>query len=772
MTQVPVGNLPAEVTSFVGRRRELLVAKRLLPGTRLLTLVGAGGVGKSRLARRVAADAHRAFPDGVWLVELAAVQQGEVVAYSVARVLGLPEESPDPVAQLASHLREKKLLLVLDNCEQVLGATAELITRLLAAGAEVRVLATSRQVLGVAGEQLLPVQPLSLPLTDEPSSVGQSEAVSLFVERATAVVPEFTVGPENRALVSVLCRRLDGIPLALELAAVRLRAMPLREIAERIDDALRFLVVGDRTAPLRQQTLRSTIAWSYDLCSEAERQLWQQLSVFAGGFTLDAAEAVCAEGMVGGDVVDVLAALVDKSIVTRPAVQHDADRFTMLEVLRQYGGVKLVEAGNGRATRRRHRDYFMKLAQRGALDYVSPRDAMWFNAVGHELPNLRRSLKYSLTQPGESQAALDIAAHLRPYWSHTGYLGEGFRWLERALDLDPTPTHARARAVSAAAFLAVLLSDADAAESLLDEGATLADELGDLEVAADLAVAAALLQQTTANLPRGMELARIARERSQAAASPVSINEALFVAATISFELDDEKALELAAEYLATAERAGAQLLTACAHWISGLVILRVGDRDSAREHLYEAIKFFARFGRPNLTAMGLEALASVAVADRDHDRAARLMGAAHNIWQASYVPATRQISARMTADARIQALKALGEDTFYAAFEQGAALTFDEGIRYASGRAGADEDHVCPPVEPPAPAGLTRRERQLAELVASGLSNRDIASRLVISRRTVESHIEHILNKLGFRSRTQIAAWVGQQHEGSLGKR
>lgn len=769
MTRHLIGNLPAEVTSFVGRRRELAAAKRLLSTTRLLTLAGPGGVGKTRLARRVAAEAQRAFPDGVWLVELASVQQGDLVAQTVSGVLGLRDESPDPAARLASYLRDKQLMLLLDNCEHVLDATADLITVLLAAAPELRVLATSRQVVGVAGEQLLPVQPLSVPRPGEPSSVAKSDAVALFAERATAALPEFAVSPQNRDLVSALCRRLDGIPLAIELAAVRLRAMSLDEIVHRVDNAMRFLVVGDRTAPERQQSLQAAVGWSYDLCSPAERELWQRLSVFSGGFTLAAVQAVCAEGIDDDDVVDVLTSLVDKSVVFRPdPAGRDADRYAMLEELRQYGAAKLAESDDERPARQRHRDHYRRLACDGMAKYTSPSDAHWFQTVAHELPNLRSALEFSLTQPAEAQAALEIGAGLRPYWTHTGYLREGFRWLQRALARDPAPTQARARALSAAAILAALLGDHSAAERISDEGVRLADEKQDLTAAAHLAVAAALLAYERGDLPGAHELAQVAVERGEATGDSASTTEALFLAASVSFELEDPQSTEAAARFLAAAERTGGHLLTACARWISGLADLRAGKQKSADRNLRAAIAHFARFDRPNLIAMGLEALASVAVADEDHDRAARLMGAAQNIWQTNPMPMARQVSQRTTEEAVAQARNVLGAEAFSTAFAHGGALKFDEVVRYAIGSSEMREEqpHVATSAAHSEPTALTRRERQIAELVADGLSNKEIALRLVISPRTAESHVEHILNKLGFNSRAQIAAWVGQHRE------
>ncbi len=344
------GALPAELTSFVGRRRELSETRRLLASGRMLTLTGVGGVGKTRLALRMAAEVRRTFPDGVWFVELAALQDPQLVPHTVANTLELRQVSADASSDLADYLETKSLLVVLDNCEHLTDACAVLASKLLAAAPDLRILATSRHVLGVEGEQILSVPPLSTPDAEAEVAAGDPtryESVSLFLDRAASVAPGFAISEANRAAVVELCRRLDGIPLAIELAAVWLRILSPAQILERLEDRFRLLASGRPAAPARQQTLDATVGWSFDLCSPAEQVMWARLSVFSGGFDLEAAEEVCAgDGISRDDVLNLVASLVNKSIVLRhQATEHHTAWYQMLESIRQYGAGRITDAG-------------------------------------------------------------------------------------------------------------------------------------------------------------------------------------------------------------------------------------------------------------------------------------------------------------------------------------------------------------------------------------------------------------------------------------------
>jgi predicted ATPase len=411
-----LGNLPVDVTSFVGRRRELPEARRLLGDGRLLTLAGAGGVGKTRLALRLAAEVRRTFPDGVWLADLAPLQDGKLVPQTVIAALGLQDHSTrPPVDTLLAYLAGKQLLLVLDNCEHLPDACAVLATKLLSKTEGLRILATSRQLLNVQGERVLEVPPLSVPDHDWLSagvSLIECEAVRLFAERAATVVPGFAVTGGNGAVVARLCQGLDGIPLAIELAAVRLRALSAEQILERLDDRYRLLTGGSQTGRECHQTLRAAIDWSYGLCSAQEQILWGRLSVFSGGFDLEAVEHICAdEDIAQDDVCDLVTGLVGKSIVARE--EHGSRvRYRLLETIRQYGRTRLIESGQEKPLRRRHRDYYHSLALRADAAVMSSGQTEWLQRLRPDLPNIRVALDFCLTEPGQAQAGLQIAGAL------------------------------------------------------------------------------------------------------------------------------------------------------------------------------------------------------------------------------------------------------------------------------------------------------------------------------------------------------------------------
>src|SRR6516225_12050058 len=410
------GNLPAELTSFVGRRGELAEVRRLLAGSRLVTLTGVGGVGKTRLAVRAAAGLRRAFRDGVWLVQLDQLRDPALVAQAVAGALGLQDRAGyTPAAMLAEYLAGRQLLLVLDNCEHLVDAAAKLADLLLRAAAELRVLATSREALTMTGETVLAVPPLPVPEAGQPltaAELGVVPAVRLFAARAAQVVTGFAVTEANAAAVAGICRRLEGLPLAIELAAARTPVLSAEQIEARLGDRLGLLTRGGRARPARQQTLRASIEWSYELCSPAERLLWARCSVFAGGFELDAAEDICADHrLAAGDVLDLLAALADKSIL---AVEHGEGvaRYRLPEVLRECGQECLRESGEDTALRRRHRDWHEQLARRADTGWLSPQMMDWTARLFREHANVSAAQDFCQAEPGEAEAGLRIALHV------------------------------------------------------------------------------------------------------------------------------------------------------------------------------------------------------------------------------------------------------------------------------------------------------------------------------------------------------------------------
>ncbi|MCM6773729.1 LuxR C-terminal-related transcriptional regulator [Nocardia sp. CDC159] len=743
------GNLPAEVTSFVGRRDELATARRLLTSTRVLSLLGPGGVGKTRLSRQVGELVARGFPDGVWLVELADVRDPELVTLAVADALQLGDDTTAPLPRLLEFLAAKRLLLIVDNCEHLIEAVATLVERIVASTDRVRVLTTSREVLGIPGEQVMPVPPL-------PAVEPDSDALRLLVERASAANPDFARTPANHRTLTAICRRLDGIPLALELAALRFRVFTPEQILARLDNTMELLRAGPRTAPHRQRTIEGAIRWSYELCSPAEQRLWERFSAFAGGFDIDAAEAVCAPG---GHVVDALTGLVDKSVLTL-RYEGATARYSMLEPIRQFGHDRLTERGDAAVVRARHRDHYRALALRGQRAYGGEEDVAWFAELTREHANLRSALRFSLTDA--PALAVETATALRPYWEHYRFLSEGYRWLTDALDRYPDPTPLRARGLSSAGSLAGLLSDRAAAGRLLDECVMLATELSADDILAEARLGAALIAftdgDTAGALTRCDQAATLARECGRPTVEMDSLAFG-FICATV---LAQERATAIATEFLALTTRYGSHLLGGLALWAVGLDHWRRGNQDAAADYMGRAIEMLARFDRCVWLASAFEGMAWSDAARGEFERAARLMGAAQTL-QRSTVRLAHAIIGTVGEKVREQVRNALGEQGFRASYDSGAALPLPAAIDYALGRTAAPANPPAPPrrIDTAALDVLTRREKDVARLIAVGHSNKRIAAELVISVRTAETHVEHILTKLGFTSRTQIAGWA-----------
>ena len=479
--------LPAEPTSFVGRRNELHDVKRVLGTTRLLTLTGTGGVGKSRLAVAAAAEVARGFPDGVWFAPLAPVQDPLLVPQAIFVALGAEDRSSDwSLVTLADFLGGKRLLLVIDNCEHLMDACAVLVSTLLRSCPDLQVLATSRQALGVVGEVRMPVPPMSLPVDGtQPSaeSLANSEAVRLLGERAAAVLPGFAIDDTNAEPVLQLCQRLDGIPLAIELAAVRLGALSLDQLNRGLDESLAALGSGNRGAEARQQTLEATIDWSYGLLDDAEQVLWARLSVFAGGFDAAAAVEVCADDRVAQErVVELLGSLVEKSIVRRALKSGNEPRYSFLETIRQYGRERLRDLDEDVRTQGRHLAWITGVARSvGAFD---DRQGELFERMDLERDNLWAALEFCGRDPSAAPTGADLAQHLLAYWSSRGQFGDLRRMLTSLATQTAEDSAARAHYLRAAAVMANSQNDVEARESLAQESLRAATASGDPEAMA------------------------------------------------------------------------------------------------------------------------------------------------------------------------------------------------------------------------------------------------------------------------------------------------
>ena len=764
----PAGTLPAEVTSFVGRRHELAEARRLLSMTRLLTLTGPGGVGKTRLALRLADQVRRAFPHGAYFVELGGLDDPELLARTVSTSLGVFDTSDDALSAIADFVKDKQLLIVLDNCEHLIEACAVVAGKLLAAAPELRILATSRQVLGIEGEQILPVAPLPIP--DVATSGGRAtaaghDAVSLFAERAAAVLPDFRVDERNFEYVLQICRQLDGMPLAIELAAVRLRNLSLEDILDRVDDRFRLLVAGSRTAPSRQQTLGAAIGWSYGLCSSDEQKAWARLAVFVGSFDLAAAEQVAAgNGIDRAEVLGLLSGLIDKSIVVREVDRSGVvARYRMLETIRRYGLERLRSSGQEQACRDRQLDHYRAVARRYASERFSPRQLEWIEQLTAEHANLRAALEFGLETPGRTQAALEVVALLWNFWFAGGFLVEGHRWLVRALNANPEPSELRAQGLWSCAFLSLHRGDVEFAAGMVDECTALAAEFGDERLAARLVFCQGQLALVRGELDEAAALLEDAVARG---GDEHNVADSYILLAAVRFFLDDvtgcAQAAAAAHELCSTR---GARWTGTYAEWALALSMWLRGEPAEGAALIQRALR--ERHALRDWTALMylLEMLSWCTAGIGRYERCAELLGAVRTVRRLSGsreagAPTYHQIDERIAGQARA----ALGADGFDAAFARGLALSVDEILEMGA------EEKAQPRSSRPQDAGaaLTPRESEIAELVAEGLTNRQIAARLTISQRTAEGHVEKVLTKLGFTSRAQIAAWVAaQRHNG-----
>ncbi|MGN9841006.1 ATP-binding protein [Nonomuraea sp. H19] len=756
--------LPAELNSFVGRRHEIAEVKRLLSEARLVTLVGVGGVGKSRLALRVAFDVRRTFPDGVWLVELAALESPELLVQAVTETLEVQDRSVRaPIDVLVDHLRDKHLLVILDNCEHLLEESAAVVETLMRSSSGLHILATSRQALGVVGERTMPVPTMAVPEINgsRPSTeaLRQSDAVRLFTERAQAVLPAFEVTDANRDSVAAICRWLDGIPLAIELAAVRLRALSVQQLLDRLDDRFRLLTMGVRTALPRQQTLRALIDWSYTLCTDQERLLWHRLAVFSGGLDLEAAEQVCAgEGIEPDEIMDLVNGLVDKSVLTREE-QGTAVRYRLLETIRQYGRDRLQESGDEAALKARHRDWCQDLATRAQHGWYGPGQVGWFTRLRADHGNLRTALEFCLATPGETGPGLAIATALRFYWIAAGSLREGRGWLDRLLAADPTPTPARARALLVNARLAVLQSDFTVMAPMLEEVRDLERRFDDAALLAGVDYVAGLAALIQRDPTAAVDLLGAALDGNRQVDDEMGVvNSLMYLATANSLSGDTDRALAQFEECLTICEGRQENWFRSYTLWLYGIETWKHGDTARAVEMEREAIRLKQPFNDRLGISLCIEALAWMA-ASEDAERAVVLFGASQESWRSFGGPLFGYLSGYHDA-AEMVARERLGSKRFDVAFHKGTVLAVAEAIAYAIGEG--------TPAEKPSsePSPLTKREREIARLVAKGMSNKEIAATLVIAQRTAEGHVEHILCKLGFNSRAQIAAWVAAQED------
>ena len=790
-------------SSFVGREREMLEIERQLATTRLLTLIGTGGSGKTRLAVEVARDLAGSYPDGAWLVELAPLTGGELVPQAVAQGLGIPERPGEPLTDtLVDTLRRKELLLVLDNCEHLVESAARFADSLLDSCLRLQILATSREALDVPGELRWPLPPLSGPDPSRPATVEElehSESVRLFAERARKRDPTFSLSRQNAAAVAEICSRLDGIPLAIELAAARTTVLDVGQISDRLGDSLKLLTGGDRTATPRHKTLRRTLDWSYDLLAEAEKGMFMRLSVFAGGWTLAAAEAV-GDVVEETNVLDLLGRLVDKSLVEVSPREEGSSRYNFLEPMRQYAREKLDERGKAEAVLHRHAKFFLAMAQEAEPGLEGARQAAWLERLDTEHDNIVAALSWSLERGGDTELALRMGAALGEFWYLRGYLGEGRRWLEEALaKTGPAPTVARARALQRVSLLAIYQGDLDRAQGASEEGLELEGvELFRTEsgigVAAELKRTLGLAVVHRGEFEQATELFEESLALSREAGNGRGVANSLFRLGMMRRVGGDfESATELLEEALALCRAVGDPALLASILVHLGMTFVFQGDLGRATAFLEEAaamlrerrhrtflvvaltyLGWAALFrGEPEravaLLTEGLElereagdkaaiteslrALACVAEARGGGERAARLFGAAEILSEVigyRQEPGDRVLHEPYLASARSR----LGEALWEAAFAEGQAMSFEGAAEYALS-VETPPAALTQPSGPEHPAGLTPRELEVLRLVAAGMTSAQIAKELFLSPRTIETHLTSIYHKLGVNSRS-----------------
>jgi predicted ATPase/DNA-binding CsgD family transcriptional regulator len=753
-----LNNLPADLTSLVGRRAESAAVRQRLAESRLVTLTGIGGVGKTRLALAVSRQIQRAFSDGVWLVQLAELTKPELLALTVMQALGIRPQGDESVARLIDFLADRQLLVVLDNCEHLVDASARLVDATLRACPHVRVLATSREPLRIDGEAVFRVPPLSVPATDSrlsPGDIARYDAVTLFVERASAVAPNFAMAAGGEQAVAVLCRRLDGLPLAIELAAARMRALSAEQLLARHDMRYELLTRGSRAVAPRHQTLRAAVDWSYELCSEPERLLWARLSVFVGDVELAAVEYACSDEVLSdGEVQEALAGLVDRSIVT-----VDDGRYSMLETLREYGRERLAQRGEERLMRRRHRDYYLRLAEQVDGQWFGPDQGALFDRVQHDHANLRAALESCLVEPNETRVGLRLAAALWPFWIGCGLQREGRHWLDRLLAADAEPSTERAAALWVSGYLAVVEGAIGQGLALLEECCDLGRRLGDQAALAHATYIRGLGETFRDNLEAGIAYLEdgVRLERAAPGFNPhltvALVN--LGVAACYGERLD--RAFEVLEECRATCAAHGEDLMMSWSLLFLGMAHWTRGRVPEAVEYVREALIRKRMLGDMLGAAVGVEVMAWCAASTNDAERAGRLFGGSQMLWEplGEFLSGFERMR-KWHTQYTLRTVQILGDRAFETARRSGRQLTAEQAIAYALG-----EQDIPPAAAEPSDARtlLTRREAEIATLVAEGMTNKEIARSLVIAPRTVEGHVEHILTKLGFTSRTQVAA-------------
>jgi predicted ATPase/DNA-binding NarL/FixJ family response regulator len=804
-------NVHEEPNSFIGRERELGELREFVRVARALTLCGTGGIGKSRLAVRMLAALSSDFPDGAWFIELGDLQQPELVISRVASAVGVVEERGRPLVEtLAAAIAPRRMLLALDNCEHVIDAAARLCQRLLASSPGLRVIATSREPLRVAAEVVFQVPPLSTP---PPDALGLAElagyeAVRLFADRAAAAVPGFAVGQRNASSVAALCRALDGVPLAIELAAAWVRVLSVEQIAARLGGRFQLLTTGDRTAPARQRTLRATMDWSHELLTGREQVMLRRLSVFAG-WSLDMAEDVCSDDKLPADhMLDLITALVDKSLVVVEPEVLGQSRYRMLDTIREYAAQRLAEAGESAERQCRLRDYSLRVAEESMAVGMAIVTAPWsarvdvFRRYDIDAGNALQVLSQCLAD-GDAETGLRICTAIRPCWIVRGTFAEGAEWFDSFLAIDALGLTAAVRgpALVGRAQLA-LSSDPAGARHWAEEGLELCRGAGDefwtaaaLNLLAEVGLHTGRAGEAALRADEALACARAAGDgwnegyalgsRAAAAAQGGNLREAeelADAAIAVMRRIDQQWGVARTLLGLGDLARLRRDPDGARGRYLDALPILREidsrpeiarclaglahvamdqGELAVARQYLAESMGLSHSTGSRIGVARGLEVFAALAVKADQPGRAVRLAAAAATLRQAAHLP---PLAGARTAR-YVDAARSQGEQAIQRLWAEGSAMTSGEAVSLALGFAESAAQQARTAAATPGdraalPAVLTAREREIVALIAIGHSNKAIAEVLYISPATVARHVANILAKLGFSARAQVAAW------------
>lgn len=684
-------NLPTQLTSFIGREKEMKQIGRAIRDHRLVTLTGSGGAGKTRLSLQVGADLLDQFPAGVWFVELAAITDPNLIPKIILAAFGMIEQGRTVLEQLTDYLREKNLLLVLDNCEHLIEDCARLAEMLLNHAHSLKILATSREALGVQGEASWHIPSLSLPDEEHLPAIEQLtqyEAVQLFIERTLLVQPNFTVRNDNAPFVAQICTRLDGIPLAIELAASRVRALSVDQISRRLEDRLRLLTSGARTALPRQQTLRATIDWSYDLLSEAEKALFRSLAIFSDGWTLEAAEQVCTQNGSEGDTIDLSARLVNKSLVNMYESMGET-RYRMLETTHQYALEKLIESGEAQTAHNHHFIYFLRLAEDAESQLIGPDQAQWLNGLEREHNNFRTALEWSMRER-KGEEALRMAGALGLFWLKHSHFAEGRRWIGNILKSHPNfSDQAKLKAWRWAGFMAFWQQDMIESRRIYTQSLELEQVLGDQEgIAFSLHMLA-----NVASVEGDVKTARELHMKSIAISREIN---ATWVLALAQFSLGD---IEYNQGNLALAEELSNEGLKHFRHigekFGMGRVLSNLGyimcakeDFFAAKNTFLEALHLTKELGDKDGMTMVLNGLAGVLQREEKQMMSARLQGVVIAIERELGTELSLMTMEQRMFDSTAKALKeSMGKEAYQTEFETGMALTLDEAMNLALGR-------------------------------------------------------------------------------------